>query len=196
MQTKNNVQDQDLLIVNNILKRIENSKKNPLFICIDGRSGVGKSTISKKLSEKIPTTLICSDDFYCNLETEELLSFSVKERYEICLAYRKFIQNVLEPLQTNGQATWSDFRGVNHSARLTDLVIVEGIYCARPELRDFFDLKFLIQMNDSQRKSVLQNREAADTLHNWHQIFDEVEDYYFHHVVSSKDFAEIFNRSI
>lgn len=47
-----------------IIARSARQKVSPFIVAIDGRSGVGKSTIARALAERLDACVIEGDDFY------------------------------------------------------------------------------------------------------------------------------------
>ena len=77
-------------IIENQMKR-----KRPLVIALDGRCGSGKSTLSRRLSDTYPCSVIHMDDFFLRPEqrTEERLSETGGN-----IDYERFEEEVIRPL--------------------------------------------------------------------------------------------------
>lgn len=111
-------------------------------------------------------------------------------------------RQVLISLRVHGCATWHPFdwdatdwdgeapplSAVPIHARAGAVVILQGAYSCRPELRDLLDLTVLLQAPDEVRTRRLRAREGADEHADWSARWARAEDYYFTHVVPAGDF--------
>lgn len=157
------------------------------FIAIDGRSGTGKSTISQKLASALGEVVtIDQDDFYVGGDYETWKDWSLAERVERTIDWRRLKQDVLEPLTKKKDASWHPYDWDNdiRSSKPTSVhpakfVIIEGTYSARPELKDLFDCSLLVEVEEEERKRRLLKREGDDYSQAWDDIWRSAEDYYF-----------------
>ena len=63
------------------------------------------------------------------------------------------------------------------------VIVLDGVYLARPELADLIDLAILVEAaDDTVRRQRLLAREGASFMAAWHRRWDAAEDYYFTHV--------------
>ena len=63
------------------------------------------------------------------------------------------------------------------------MIVLDGVYSARPELADLIDLAILVEAaDDTVRRQRLLAREGAPFMDAWHRRWDVAEDYYFTHV--------------
>jgi para-aminobenzoate synthetase len=63
------------------------------------------------------------------------------------------------------------------------VLILDGVYSARPELRDLVDLAVLVEAADERvRRRRLLTREGEAFMSAWHALWDEAEDHYFSRV--------------
>jgi uridine kinase len=99
--------------------------------------------------------------------------------------------DALDPLLAGRTAVWSPFNfatGVGlaaHTVRRTPaaVIILDGVYSARPELSDLVDLAVLVESRDDLvRRRRLIAREGTSFMDAWHALWDEAEDHYFTHV--------------
>jgi uridine kinase len=68
------------------------------------------------------------------------------------------------------------------------VVILEGVYSARPELREFFDLRVLVDTFAEIRRRQLEDREGEHMNTVWEALWASAEDHYFDHEVQPGDF--------
>jgi uridine kinase len=68
------------------------------------------------------------------------------------------------------------------------VVILEGVYSARPELADLFRLRVLYDAPAHLRHQQWMKREGEDYLDEWARRWSEAEDWYFSHVMPTERF--------
>ncbi|MDE6730526.1 MAG: uridine kinase [Oscillospiraceae bacterium] len=179
---------------NDVLKKLERlcNPSRTVLIGIDGLGGAGKSTISGLLedyfrSKNYPIFVLHVDDFIhpravrYNPDVPEWKCY-----YHLQWRYDYLIQNVMKPLR-NGQ----DF---NDSIEFYDkendhyflkqvtipvgsLVILEGIFLQREELRDMFDYMIYLDISEETRLQRVLKRDGY--IGSQQQIFDKYENRYF-----------------
>ena len=182
---------------------LKNAKKKRLLIAIDGGSGSGKSAIAEIVAKQLNATLILTDDFYAaNITNEGWTNRSYKERAADVINWQDLKVCVLELLLLGIPARWNCFdfnRGPRPDGsyhikeepihyEVNDIIILEGAYSARPELSDLIDLKILIDVPIAIRHQRLKKREEEDFLTQWHERWDQAEQYYFRDVRPASSF--------
>jgi uridine kinase len=172
--------------------------KNGLYlVALDGRSGSGKSTLAAQLSERLDASIIEGDDFFAGGVV--VLDSPASELANICIDWcsqRKAVQ----ALHSQGTATyfpfdWDAFDGTRSSVikevRAKRVVILEGVYSARPELRDLIDFSVLIELADDLRMSRLLDREGE--IGPWERQWHRAEDWYFENRAHREDFDAVLS---
>lgn len=168
-----------------------------LCVALDGRSGVGKSTLARQLADALAATLVDGDTFYAGGTT--VRTDSPEERARDCIDWRRQ-RAVLEALRDAGSASYRSFDWEAFDGRLeseatvvtlepSSVVIVEGVYSARPELADLFDLRVLLRVPDDVRLARLVAREQGLTA--WELQWHEAEAWYFAHAAPPAGFDVI-----
>lgn len=113
----------------------------PILVGIDGPGGSGKSTLARLIAQATDVaTVVEADDFY-------LPSSERREDGEPGSAYdwRRLRDQVLTPLRSNKPGRYqrydwgSDQLAEWHDIPAEGVVVIEGIYVLREELRDFYD---------------------------------------------------------
>jgi len=164
----------------------------PILVAIDGRSGTGKSTLARRIGDRTGATVIAGDDFYSGGSDAEWARQSPEMRVANCVDWRRMRREVLEPLLAGKAAAWHPFNfaaGTGLADRLieqepAEVIVLDGAYSARPELRDLIDLAVLVEMpDDAARRERLIRREGPEFMAGWHAIWDDAEDFYFSQVV-------------
>ena len=160
----------------------------PCLIAIDGPSGAGKSTLAAALTLRTPATVVESDDFYS--PSLPALDQAARERMSDADAaariidWRRLRDEALLPLSRRRAARyapfdWDAYDGSHRPPKTVgpaDVVIVDGVYSARPELADLVDVRVLLEVPADVRSRRLANRrDALDLVHFW----DRAEQHYF-----------------
>lgn len=155
----------------------------PRVVALDGRSGVGKSTLAARLASATGATVIDGDAFFAG--GIDLRRDPPARRAAECIDWRRQ-REVLSTLREGRAAAfrafdWDAFDGSLASAPTivpaAPLFVLEGVYAARPELRDLVDLRVLLRVPDDVRSSRLELREGG--IGEWERAWHEAEVWYF-----------------
>ena len=178
-----------------LFQKIESlqSPSRTVLIGIDGLGGAGKSTISELLSgyfqnqNKTRVIILHIDDFIhprairYNPDIPEWKCY-----YHLQWRYDYFIQHVLQPLRNgqdfNDSITFYDKENDCYFSRqvtipVGSLVIVEGIFLQREELRDMFDYMIYLDISEETRLQRVLKRDGY--IGSQQQIHDKYENRYF-----------------
>jgi uridine kinase len=164
----------------------------PYFVAIDGRSGVGKSTLASALAHRLGAVVIEGDDFYAG--GVELRSDDPASRASACIDWTRQ-RSIIEALAAGRMAHWRAFDWDAFDGRLRDeptkivpapVVILEGVYAARPELADLLDLRVVLIAPDEMRLARLVAREGA--IGAWERQWHEAEEFYFASIMPTASF--------
>jgi uridine kinase len=170
------------------IQRLLTDRRPPILVAIDGRSGTGKSTLASRVAARVGGTVVEGDDFYAGGADAEWELRSVEEKVRECIDWRRLKTEALDPLLAGRSAAWHPFdfeSGVGLAAHTisrepADVIILDGVYSARPELRDIVDLTVLVEVpDDLARRHRLVGREGQTFMDSWHALWDGAEDYYF-----------------
>ena len=173
-------------LLDHVVQRARCSPK-PLIVGLDGRSGVGKSTLARVLADSLHTAVIEGDDFYAG--GTELRADTAESRAKACIDWTRQ-RAVLEAFAGGRVAVWRSFDWDAFDGRLRDepsmleprpIVILEGVYSARPELADLLDLCVVLTAPDEVRIARLAAREGA--IGPWETQWHDAEEYYFEHIM-------------
>ena len=168
-----------------------------MIVAIDGRSGVGKSTLAGELAQLLGATVIDGDDFFAGGVT--LRSDDPQQRAADCIDWRR-LRPVLEALRKGQPASWHAFdweafdgslEQTSTVARSSRFVVLEGVYSGRPELADLVDLRIVVRMPEARRMRQLVEREG--TLGPWELQWHEAEEHYFSHTMPAERFDLIID---
>ena len=154
---------------------------------IDGPGGAGKSTLARELALlRDDVTVIAGDDFYRPLPERTRESLTPIESVDLTFDWERLRDEVLGPLLRGEHARYRRYDWA--SGRLGDdlsevaaegVVIVEGVYVARPALRGYLDLIVVV---DAPRELCLERQRArgendVDAIDRWRAA----EDWYLEH---------------
>lgn len=188
--------------------------RQPLIIGIDGRSGVGKSTLSATIARKLQeddgmpsVTVIEGDDFYAGGSAETWSRRPIAENADHVIDWRRQ-RVVLEHLLRDGVATWQPFdwdagswdtddvplAESPVSAFVSSVIVLEGVYSCRPELHDLLDLKVLMIAPERLRLQQLLEREGDTDQNGWVGRWSAAEDYYFRNIMPGAAFDVVVER--
>ncbi|MEP6300301.1 MAG: hypothetical protein ABJ382_23520, partial [Ilumatobacter sp.] len=173
---------------------------SPVFVAIDGRSGAGKSSVSKAMVEAFGVsgssdpmvTLIEGDQFYAGGSALTWDSRPVAERADRVIDWRRQ-RRLLSQLRATGVGSWQSFdwdaddwdaddvplQTTPIRTVIAPVVVLEGAYSARPELHDLLDLRVLLEVPPEVRRRQLLAREGEEYRADWEARWSGAEDHYF-----------------
>jgi uridine kinase len=171
-------------------------QEGPTLIAVDGHSAAGKSTLAAAVAQRLEAEVIDGDEFYAGGTAEQWDAMSPAEKAAHCVDWRKQ-RPVLEALARGEEARWhaydweaGDGRLLQHPTICPEapVVILEGVYSARPELADLFQLRVLYDAPADLRHLRWVEREGEGYLDDWARRWSEAEDWYFSHVMTPDQF--------
>ena len=183
--------------LSSVIKNLAAQKSGLFLVAIDGRSGSGKSTLANRLCDELDALIIEGDDFFAG--GVEVLDSSASQLANICIDWRSQ-RDALRELHARGTVSylpfnWDAFDGtkssVSKQVRSKAVVILEGVYSARPELRDLIDFSVLIDLPEELRmyRLIAREREIGPWERQWHSA----EDWYFQNQSRREDFDAVLN---
>jgi uridine kinase len=163
------------------------STRSPLLVAIDGLGGAGKSTFATELSAHLPNSgIVGVDDFYRPMEHANRFKLASQGGYKQHFDWQRLRDEVLEPLSrrrrarfrrydwaTNGLADWRDVVP-------QDVVIVEGVFSTRPELRPLLGVTVYVDASREVRVARMRARRYEDL--NWLESWMAAEEWYVEHI--------------
>lgn len=178
------------------LEELLRDRSATVLIALDGRSGSGKSTLAATVAARIGAAVIDGDDFYSGGTAEEWDAMTPAEKAAQCIDWRRQ-RPALASLARGERASWQSYDWKADDGRLSDdpvvckpasVVILEGVYSARPELADLEDLRVLVDVPDRVRRERLLRREGEHYRAEWESRWAEAEEYYFSAVMPPEAF--------
>ncbi len=178
----------DPSVIDKITARVQAVTGRPFVIAIDGPGGSGKSTLARQVEAAYEgaAAVVEGDDFYADLDDDVRLSLDATGGYERYFDWQRLRDAVFIPAREGlalryqrydwGTARMGDWRTVDP----VGLLIVEGVYVSRPELRDFPDLSLWVSTSEQQRfRRQTERRENDD---EWIRRWMAAERYYIEDV--------------
>lgn len=149
-------------------------RNRTLIVGIDGRGGSGKSTFARELEQaSCDVTVVEFDDFYRPLAERQERAGRGDTEIGGNFDWRRLRDQVLLPLSHDEPATYqrydwpSDQMAEWHSVPCGGIVLVEGNYSTRPELRELYDFTIWIDAPHELRLQRGLERGGDDTLERW-----------------------------
>lgn len=199
--------------LDNFTDRLINKPEKKILIALSGESASGKSTICKKISyciEKLdlPITILTADNYFNDIS--ELISkygnfdllrdagfdvdspdnFDLAQLREDILALQDG-KDILSPEYLVNGTGKSKKKSI--PVKSSKIIIVEGMCSIYEGVKDIFDIRVYIDLDDVERKrrfmdrAILRNQDEINALKHWEYIKTAGEKY----VKSNKDDCDI-----
>jgi uridine kinase len=153
------------------------------LVAIDGHSAAGKSSLARALQAKHRrAAIVQTDDFYRPLDVAYRATLDAAGGYAEYYDWQRLEAQVLRPLRSRTKACYQRYdwgtNELNHWAELEPegLVIVEGCYSSRPELRSYYDAIAFVVTSPIERMNRQRRRNDASDV--WLRRWDAAERYY------------------
>ncbi len=136
-------------------------------VAIDGNSGAGKSTLAAIIGDVYDCNIFHMDNFFL---TPELRTFERLNEVGGNVDYIRFKNEVIEGLKSGSQFSYQVFdcsiNDFSHTVNVApkDVNIVEGSYSMHPLLRDNYNLKIFLHVEEKEQSERILKREGP-TMH-------------------------------
>jgi uridine kinase len=154
-----------------------------VVVALDGFSAAGKSTLASALSGRLDSAVVHGDDFYRDMPEAERLGLSPAGGVENYFDWRRLRSEAVEPLSEGRSATYRPFDwdaggGLGDPVTVDSrpVVIVEGVYSARPELASVVDVAVFVETPEHERAL---RRALRHDPSEWELRWDAAEQLYF-----------------
>jgi uridine kinase len=157
------------------------------IVAIDGAGGAGKSTLARGIAAALPrVSTILADDFYRPLHGDQRAAADPEYGYRNYFDWERIRDEALKPLRAGSPARFQRLDWV--SARLADwitvepadVVVLDGVYSSRPELRPYLDLAIFVETPRDLRRQRMLARGQSST--DWIMAWMAAEDWYIEHL--------------
>lgn len=157
-----------------------------LLIAIDGPSAAGKSTLASAINNVLPNvTVVHMDDFYRVLDEETRVALNAKGGYDRYYDWERLEIQVIKPLLTGRNSRYQKYDWMTNrlgewlTVQATGIIVIEGCYAARPELRSYYDIVLFVETSTARR--LQRQHERADATAPWLARWDAAEQLYIQH---------------
>lgn len=169
------------ILVKAILQRFSNAS---LFVLgIDGCGRAGKSKLARTISEVFDdSTIVEMDDFYRIESERERLDDN--NGYGELFDWKRLGNDVLRPLRAGRKARYKKYdwdKGILCDLTCVEpkgLIILEGVYTTRIELRDYFDFRIWGDYPYQIRLKRGLDRDGEDSRSDWVDLWMPQENKY------------------
>lgn len=155
-------------------------------VAIDGAGGSGKSTLAAAVAGRLDGSVVVHvDDFYRPMPDRERERLDAEQGYHRYFDWERLRDQVLIPLRDQDADAvvryqsydWATGRlGAWHEIAPGSLVIVEGVYAARPELARYYHFTVYV---DTPRDTCLRRvRARGENPEEWIGRWRAAEDHY------------------
>ena len=159
-----------------------------LIVGIDGAGGAGKSTLASGISDAFAgrVAIVKCDDFDRPLVDAKYSRLTPEEAYENYFDWWRLRDEVVMPLRAGKHARyqrydWSTDRFAEWiEIEPREIVLVEGVFSMRPELRVLLDVAIFIETPRDERMRRMLARPRAST--SWMDLWMAAEDWYLEHI--------------
>lgn len=154
------------------------------LVGIDGQGGAGKSTFARTVVGELGYAVVVEgDDFYRDLPDDERAALDPAAGVEQYFDWQRLRREVLEPVRRGDavlryqrydwdRATMGDWV----EQPMPDVVVVEGVYTLRPQLRDLIDVAVWVETSEETRLRRQAERGENDDV--WIRRWVAAEDHY------------------
>jgi uridine kinase len=159
-----------------------------MIVGIDGCGGAGKSTLARGIGEAFAdrVSIVRCDDFYRPLVGEQSSELTAQQAYENYFDWRRLREEALIPLRSGQRARFqrhdwtTDTPAEWIEIEPREIVIVEGVFSMRPELRPLLDIAIFIETRREERVRRMSARPQPST--SWMARWIAAEDWYLEHI--------------
>ena len=170
------------------------------LVAIDGLTCAGKSTLADQVAGGLQDAAVVGlDSFYRPLATEERTTLGPQESYDRYFDWERLRREVLVPLSMHSRARYRRYDWVTdsiaewHEIEPRGVVIVEGVYSTRPELRPYFGVTVYVDAPREVRLARLLDRGYPDI--SWVAHWMAGEDWYAEHLQPTRQVALVVHGS-
>jgi uridine kinase len=178
----------DRAVIGDILARVHPVAGRAFVVAIDGPGGSGKSTLARELAAAYDglAAVVEGDDFYADLDDGYRVGLDAQGGYREYFDWQRVRDQVFVPARQGRPLSYQRYDWDN--ARMGDwvtvpgveLLLVEGVYSGRPELREYSDL--VVWVTTSEQERVRRQLERAQNQGIWIKRWMAAENYYLEHI--------------
>lgn len=149
-----------------VVDLVSNRSGRPLLMAIDGASAAGTTTLATAVGRRLGASVVAGDDFYRDMPEQRRRDLTPAEGVEQFFDWQRLRRQALQPLRAGRAARYRpyDWRaGTGLAQQLievppTPVIVLDGVYSARPELHEEIDLAVLVETPPEERRRRLVAR--------------------------------------
>ena len=167
------------------------SARGAVIVAIDGAGGAGKSTLANGIRDAFGhASIVQFDDFYRPLSDDQRAALDPRGGYERYFDWRRLRDSALVPLRADTIARYRRYDWTTN--RLAEwievapcaIVMVEGVYSTRPELRGLIDVAIFVDTPRAERRRRMTAR--GQNPQDWIERWMAAEDWYLENVMPAQ----------
>ncbi len=159
-----------------------------LFVAIDGGTGAGKSMLASGIHGHLRSvSILRTDDFFRPLNEHPIASLAPEKLYELYFQWMRMRDEALIPLRRSETAKYQRYDWTEdsltewESVEPEEIVLVEGVYSSRPELRSMLDVVIFVDAPRAERLKRILARDPNSTG-DWQTPWMSAEDWYLNQI--------------
>ena len=164
--------------------RAARASRAPLVVAIDGGGGAGKSTLAKGTRDRLGVVSILEADHFLRALNEYPASrLAPDEAYRLYSEWERMRDDALMPLRRGRAARYQRYDWATDRlsewivVEPNEVVLIEGVYSTRPELRPLIDIAVFVETPRDERLKRMRAR--AHVANDWMTPWMAAEDWYF-----------------
>ncbi|RMG39696.1 MAG: hypothetical protein D6719_12735 [Candidatus Dadabacteria bacterium] len=146
------------------------------LVAIDGVGGAGKSTLARELAYRSESILVVQTvNFYRPMDPKTRYNLTPEEGYMLYYDWERLRDQVLIPLSQGKPCRYQRYSWVE--SKLKDwveihpqgIVLVEGVFSFRPELRRYYDFSIFVTASESERyrRQIVRKENPKEWIERW-----------------------------
>lgn len=163
-----------------IANAIRGVNHTPVLVAIDGQGGAGKSTLDLALVQHLGThraSVIEGDDFYRDIPEDERAALTPAQAVDRFFDWQR-LRTLMESVRASADTLeyrrydWRHGRlGGSVSSPMPAVVVIEGVYSLRKQLRDLVDVGVWVETPATRRVQRMRDRgeNTDEQIDRWEQ---------------------------
>jgi uridine kinase len=178
------------LVIEAVRRQTDLAGSRAIVVAVDGHSGAGKSTLAAVVAERAGAAVVHVDDFYRDMAERDRRDLTAAQGADRYFDWERLKAEAIVPLAQRMRAVygcfdWAVGHGLTKPVTIDprDVVLVEGVYSARPEFDGLLDVKVLVDLPAGTRAQRRQQRARTVSRYDpqgWDARWDAAERHYFH----------------
>ena len=181
-------------LVELIQKHAKNGKRGMTLVAIDGPGGAGKTALSEALqASNLAATVVHVDDFYSSEGADPSSHLTPEEGCDEYLDWMALLELVIDPLTDGDPGYYQVYDWIAQkpdewvTVEPRGVIIIEGVYAMRPQLRDLYDVTVYVETPKDTRLDRLDKRSDNPV---WVARWAEAEEWYNANIIPA-DYADV-----